>query len=56
MRTMALVVGGIGATALAALLVFGGAPSQAQQSKPAADSLVAPVITEAHRIRGLSGC
>ena len=52
MRTMALVVGGIGATALAALLVFGGAPSQAQQSKPAADSLVAPVITDTGSLKG----
>jgi hypothetical protein len=52
MRTMALVVGGIGATALAALLVIGGAPSQAQQSKPAADSLVAPVITDTGSLKG----
>jgi hypothetical protein len=52
MRTMALVVGGIGATALAALLVVGGAPSQAQQSKPAADSLVAPVITDTGSLKG----
>jgi cytochrome c7-like protein/class III cytochrome C family protein len=52
MRTMALVVGGIGATALAALLVVGGEPSQAQQSKPAADSLVAPVITDTGSLKG----
>jgi hypothetical protein len=52
MRTMALVVGGIGATALAALLVSGGAPSQAQQSKPAADSITAPVITDTGSLKG----
>jgi len=52
MRTMALVVGGIGATALAALLVVGGAPSQAQQSKAAADSLAAPVITDTGSLKG----
>jgi hypothetical protein len=52
MRTMALVVGGIGATALVALLVFGGAPSQAQQSKSVADSLTAPVITDTGSLKG----
>jgi len=52
MRTMALVVGGIGATALAALLVSGGAPSQAQQSKPVADSITAPVITDTGSLKG----
>ena len=52
MRTMALVVGGIGATALAALLVFGGASSQAQQSKPVADSITAPVITDTGSLKG----
>ncbi len=52
MRTMALVVGGIGATALVALLVFGGAPSQAQQSKPVADSVTAPVITDTGSLKG----
>jgi len=49
---MALVVGGIGATALAALLAFGGAPSQAQQSKPVADSITAPVITDTGSLKG----
>jgi hypothetical protein len=49
---MALVVGGIGATALAALLVSGGAPSQAQQSKPVADSITAPVITDTGSLKG----
>ena len=52
MRTMALVVGGIGATALAALLVFDGAPSQAQQSKPVADSITAPVIADTGSLKG----
>jgi Cytochrome c7 and related cytochrome c/Class III cytochrome C family len=52
MRTMALVVGGIGATALAALLAFGGAPTQAQQSKPVVDSITAPVITDTGSLKG----
>lgn len=52
MRTMALVVGGVGATALAALLAFGGAPGQAQQAKPAADSLTAPVIADTGSLKG----
>jgi hypothetical protein len=52
MRTMALVVGGIGATALAALLVFGGASSQAQQSKAVADSVTAPVISDTGSLKG----
>ena len=52
MRTMALVLGGVGATALAALLAIGGAPGQAQQAKPAADSISAPVISDTGALKG----
>ncbi len=53
MRTMALVIGGVGATALAALLAIGGAPGQAQQqAKPAADSITAPVISDTGSLKG----
>ncbi|MEO6057300.1 MAG: cytochrome c3 family protein [Gemmatimonadales bacterium] len=52
MRTLALAVGGATAVSLAALLAFGGAPTQAQQSKPAADSIVAPVISDTGALKG----
>jgi cytochrome c7-like protein len=52
MRTMALVLGGVGATALAALLAVGGAPGQAQQAKPTADSISAPVISDTGARKG----
>jgi hypothetical protein len=54
MRTLAFVVGGVGAASLAALLAFGGAPTQAQQqsTKPAADSIVAPVISDTGALKG----
>jgi len=52
MRTMALVVGGVGATALAALLAFGGGPRQAQQAKSPADSITAPVISDTGSLKG----
>ncbi len=52
MRTLALAVGGVGAVALAALLALRGAPTVAQQSKPAADSIAAPVITDTGSLHG----
>jgi len=52
MRTLAFVLGGVGAGGLAALLAFGGVRSQAQQSKPPADSLVALVISDSGSLRG----
>jgi hypothetical protein len=52
MRTLALVVGGVAACGIAALLAFGDAPSQAQQAKPAADSIVAPVISDTGALKG----
>src|SRR5215210_7161592 len=44
MRKLAFVVGGVAAGGLAALLTFGVAGSRAQQTKPASDSIRAPVI------------
>jgi Cytochrome c7 and related cytochrome c/Class III cytochrome C family len=53
MRTLAFVVGGVGAASLAALLAFGGAATQAQQqSQPSADSIVAPVISDTGALKG----
>ena len=52
MRTLALVVGGVAACSIAGLLAFGGAPPQAQQAKPAADSLVAPIISDTGALKG----
>jgi Cytochrome c7 and related cytochrome c/Class III cytochrome C family len=52
MRTLALVVGGVAASGIVALLVSGGAPTQAQQAKPAADSIVAPVIADTGALKG----
>ena len=52
MRTMAVVVGGVGATALVVLLAFGGSRSQAQQTKPAADSIAATVISDTGSLKG----
>ena len=52
MRTMALVLGGVGATALAALLAVGGAPGQAQQAKSTADSIWAPLISDTGALKG----
>ena len=53
MRTLALVIGG-GAVALAAALAVGGSSTAAQQqAKPAAaDSVVAPVITDTGSLKG----
>ena len=52
MRTMALVVGGLSATAVAVLLAVGGPPGQAQQAKTAADSVTAPVISDTGALKG----
>jgi hypothetical protein len=52
MRTLALVVGGGGVIALAAALAVGGGSTQAQQSKPATDSIAAPVITDTGSLKG----
>ena len=52
MRTLALVVGGVAACGIATVLAFGGAPSQAQQAKPAADSIAAPMISDTGALKG----
>ena len=52
MRTLAIVLGGVGAGGLAALLAFTGTSSQAQQTKPPADSIVAPVISDTGSLKG----
>ena len=52
MRTLALVVGGVAASGIAAVLAFGGAPTQAQRAKGAADSITAPVITDTGALKG----
>jgi hypothetical protein len=52
MRTLALVVGGVAACGIATVLAFGGAPSQAQQAKPAADSIAAPIISDTGALKG----
>jgi hypothetical protein len=51
MRTLALVVGGVAAGGIAAVLALGGAPTQAQQAKPA-DSTTAPAISDTGALRG----
>ncbi|HUQ15289.1 MAG TPA: cytochrome c3 family protein [Gemmatimonadales bacterium] len=52
MRTLAIVLGGLGAGGLAAVLVFASPSSQAQQSQPPADSLTAPVISDTGSLKG----
>jgi hypothetical protein len=52
MRTLAIVLGGVGAGGLAALLAFSGGPSQAQQQAAAPDSLAAPVISDTAALAG----
>ena len=52
MRTLAFVLGGVGAGGLAALLALGDPPTHAQQAKPAADSLTAPVISDTGSLKG----
>ena len=52
MRTLAFVLGGIGAGGLAALLAFGDPPTHAQQAKPATDSVSAPVISDTGALKG----
>jgi hypothetical protein len=45
MRKLAYVVGGVSAGGVAALLTLGRVPPYAQQARPAADSIVAPVLS-----------
>lgn len=50
-RTLAIVLGGVGAGGLAAALAFAGPSPQAQQSAPP-DSLTAPVISDTGALKG----
>ena len=53
MRTLALLLGGVGAGGLAALLTLGDPGPQAQQAQPAvADSIAAPVISDTGSLKG----
>jgi Cytochrome c7 and related cytochrome c/Class III cytochrome C family len=52
MRTLAFVLGGVGAGGLAALLALGDPPTHAQQAKPAADSVTASVISDTGALKG----
>ena len=52
MRTLAIVLGGIGAGGLAAVLAFASSSPRAQQSQPAADSITAPVISDTGALKG----
>jgi hypothetical protein len=52
MRTLAFVLGGVGAGGLAALLAFGGSGARAQQARPIADSVSAPLIADTGSLKG----
>ena len=52
MRTLAFVLGGVGAGGLVALLAFRSPTPQAQQAKPPADSTTAPVISDTSSLQG----
>ena len=52
MRTLAIVLGGVGAGGFAALLAFRSPTPQAQQARPVADSLTASVISDTGSLQG----
>jgi hypothetical protein len=52
MRTLAIVLGGVGAGGLVALLALGGSRTVAQTTRPVADSVRAPVISDTGSFRG----
>ena len=52
MRTLAIVLGGVGVGGLAALLAFTGPSPQAQQAAAPADSITAPVISDTGSLKG----
>jgi hypothetical protein len=52
MRTLAIVVGGLGAGALAISLALTGPSTQAQQAKPIADSIGASVLSDSGALEG----
>jgi hypothetical protein len=52
MRTLAIVLGGVGAGGLAAVLAFASPQPAAQQSQSPADSITAPVISDTGSLKG----
>jgi hypothetical protein len=52
MRTLAIVLGGVGAGGLAAVLAFASSSPEAQQSQSLADSITAPVISDTGSLKG----
>ena len=52
MRTLAIVLGGVGAGGLAAVLAFASPSPQAPQSQSPADSITAPVISDTGSLKG----
>ena len=52
MRTLAIVLGGVGAGGVAAVLAFTGPSPQAQQAAAPPDSLTAPVISDTGSLKG----
>jgi hypothetical protein len=52
MRTLAIVLGGVGAGGLAAVLAFVDPSPQAQQSRSPADSITAPIISDTGTLKG----
>jgi len=52
MRTLAFVLGGVGAGGTAALLAFRSPTPQAQQAQAPADSITAPVISDTGSLQG----
>jgi len=52
MRTLAIVLGGVGAGGVAAVLAFTGPSPQAQQAAAPSDSLTAPVISDTGSLEG----
>jgi hypothetical protein len=52
MRTLAIVLGGVGAGGLAAVLAFASPNPAAQQARSPADSITAPVISDTGSLKG----
>ena len=52
MRTLAIVLGGVGAGGLVALLAFGGGRTLAQSSQPATDSVRATFFSDTGSLKG----
>ena len=52
MRTLAIVLGGVGAGGLAAVLAFASPNPAARQSQSPADSITAPVISDTGSLKG----